>query len=306
LCGIFAAIGFSVGYALEYPTTGILAGILTGVGTYLVWGLTIISKQNFVVIERLGKAYVIYHDGPKILCMPGVLDKIVERNTLQFQELVLYEDETAATIDFKDASAPIDASAWYCIGDPKEKKKDDWEQKVNTHILLWAYAFADPKGRIEELVDGTARPLLQKHSVDNAQVKKNTIATEVVGDKTLTTALKQIGAFLEEEKGLIIRDIKLTEEQRALRRQRLKGQADGEEIEKRAKGWEKAIRNLAKGLDVNPEKAVEVFNTQRGFEVLEGADISFVAPNIDGVQQMIKTADVSRQNRQQQRGQRKS
>jgi len=258
-----------------------IVGAITWLTIFAVWNVVVPAGQEFLVIERLGKYYAIKHSGIGFLCLRGVIDKVRDKGTLKALELPMYADEVAEfAIDFKDGSAPIDASIWHRIG----AENAAWGE-IDRAIIAHTYAYENPGGRVEEIVDGHARPILQKHSIDEAQEKKDSIAGEVSKHPEVLDAMKKTGHFFVEGKGLIISDIALTQEIKDLRRQVLEGKKDAERDVAKGEGYARAIKGIIEELKVDKKTARGIYETQRGLETVEktGSNINFVAPTVDGV-----------------------
>ncbi len=259
----------------------IITGILVWLTIFVVWNIVIPAGQEYLVIERLGKFYGIKHSGIGFLCFRGIIDKVRDSGNLKVRELKMYADEKDDfAIDFKDGSAPIDASIWHRIG----KENSSWDE-INRAIIAHVYAYKNPEGRVEEIVDGHTRPLLQSFSIDDAQEAKDSIAEKILGSEDVKRAMRKTGHFFVENKGLIISDIILPEEIRNLRRQVLEGKKDAERDIKKGAGYALAIKEVINKLGTSTERGIDIYQTQRGFETIEttGSNVTFVAPDMKGL-----------------------
>lgn len=263
-----------------------------GFGLAFVWlgfcihqGMIIVKQQEFVVIERLGKFLTVYFRGWHVRII-GV-DRIRANDSLRAKRLQLYEDEKAAEIDFKDASAEIDASIWYQIGNPADilqaTKNGNWDNVANS-VKAWVYTYEKPEERIDNLADGGLRPLFQQKSIDQASEERDGIADKVMND--IAQEMAKFGAYPPSDgKRLVIEDIKLPDEVVRLRELVLEGQKRAEESEKEAAGYWKAIKAIQDNLNVTVEEARKIYETQRGLNVLEKTKpaMTLVAKDLTGV-----------------------
>lgn len=243
------------------------------------------KQQEFVVIERLGKFLTVYFRGWHVRII-GV-DRIRANDSLRAKRLQLYEDEKAAEIDFKDASAEIDASIWYQIGNPADilqaTKNGNWDNVANS-VKAWVYTYEKPEERIDNLADGGLRPLFQQKSIDQASEERDGIADKVMND--IAQEMAKFGAYPPSDgKRLVIEDIKLPDEVVRLRELVLEGQKRAEESEKEAAGYWKAIKAIQDNLNVTVEEARKIYETQRGLNVLEKTKpaMTLVAKDLTGV-----------------------
>ncbi len=267
---------------------------------YIFLGLRIVKQKEFLVIERLGKFYRVAHRGPRILCLPGVIDKIAMKNDLKLKRLDLYKDEPENKIDYKDGSARTLIQTWYRISNSDFNEKDDRE-KIDEDIVKFIYNVKNPEGRIEEILDALARPELQEMTIDEANVKKSEVAKKILkeatesGDTKIT--LENIGVTIDPKKGVLITDIELPDSITKLRELKLEGQKEAERSAARGGGYAKTINAIiteAKKNDINItfKEAWEIYERQRGLETVgsTGANITFITPDIKGI---MKTLDIT-------------
>jgi regulator of protease activity HflC (stomatin/prohibitin superfamily) len=252
---------------------GISVGVWgAGVGLAFVWlgfcvfqGSIIVKQQEFVVIERLGRFLTVYFHGWHVRVI-GV-DRVRASGELRAKRIQLYADEKGSKMDFSDASAPIDASMWYQIGDPADIATGTWD-KVAEAIRAWVYTYEKPEERIYNLVDGELRPLFQRKKIDQANQDRNGIADEVMD--AIVPEMVKFGAYApSSKKRLIIEDIDLPPEIIEMRSLVLKGQKRAEESENEAAGYWKAIKAIQGQLHVTVEEARSIYETQRGLSTLE-------------------------------------
>ena len=305
---IIGSIGAALaGYLLGKQEPFLMAGCLTilWLAVYTAVGLRIPRKKEFLVIERLGKFYRIAHRGPTVLCLPGLIDRIAKKDNLKLKRLDLYKDEPGNKIDYKDGSAATTIQGWWRISgyDSEEKELKEFDEengedriKINKDIFLFTYAVENPEGRIEEVLDAFARPLLQKMTIDEANIKKNKVSTTTLANKGVKKAMRAMGVCLDPNKGVLITDIALPDEIVKLRELKMEGVKDAERAKARGTGYAQAINAIVEeaknaGQEISFQDAQGIFERQRGLETVAdtGANISFVASDIGGV---MKTLDI--------------
>lgn len=266
----------------------------TWVAIYCYLGFKIVDNQDYAVIERFGEFNRIIHSGPRILCFPGLIDKEAYQGSLRYQEMPLFKDEPGYKVDFKDGSTSIEMRAFYRIGPYEE---DNVEQ-VNEAIYRFTYSMEDEqavKERIEEVLESSVIPRLQQLSIGDALVQKDTIAGEVVRDQHVIDALTAVGVELSPLKGLIIPDIALPEEILRQRMKKLEGEAEADKQSAQGHGYARTIKAIMEDLGISFNEARSVYENQRGLETLAAvqANVSFVAPDIKGVQKTMGIGDAA-------------
>lgn len=274
--------------------TPAISAALTWVAIYCFLGFKIVDNQDYAVIERFGEFNRIIHSGPRILCFPGLIDKIAAQGSLRYQEMPLFKDEPGYKVDFKDGSTAIEMRAFYRIGPYEE---DDAEQ-TDEAIYRFTYSMegeSEVKERIEEVLESSVIPRLQQLSIGDALVQKDTVAGEVVRDLQVIEALKAVGVELSPLKGLIIPDIALPEEILKQRMKKLEGEAEADKQSAQGHGYARTIKAVMDDLGISFDEARSVYENQRGLETLAAvqANVSFVAPNIKGVQQTMGIGDAA-------------
>ena len=273
-------------------TVGNFAGFWgAGLGLAFVWlgfcislGLIIVRQKEFVVIERLGKFKSVYFRGWHVRVI-GV-DRVRAKGDLLAKQLHLYADESAPDMDFADASAPLDASIWYQIGDPADItaaiRNGIWE-KVAKSVEAWVYTYKDPESRIYNLADAELRPRFQKKKIDDASTARNGIADDVMD--AIVPEMKKFGAYTPSDgKRLTIEDIDLPPGVIALRELALEGKKRAEESAYEAVGYWKAIKVVSKKLGITVQEARGIYETQRGLDTLREVkpDMTLVSKDLAG------------------------
>jgi len=297
---LFSIIGATIGILTGYIITGIISGIIIWLGIYLISGFTIVSPNEFLVIERLGNFLRVVKEGWTILCLPGLIDVVAPdngRGDFKWHRADLYADEPDNKIDFKDGSAKVKMQVWYRVGESEADVKE------------WVYRVQDSPNRVEEIADGTARPLLQKETIDSASVNLQTISDSVRRDPEFIASLKEMGVELDPHKGVIITDIVLPKEIEESRQETIKGKREADRQSAQGGGYARAIRAIMreaqKEIEIRNEagvvikiipgrktswaEAVAIYEKQRGLEVLQSKTgaINFVSPDLPGIMTSI-------------------
>lgn len=259
-----------------------------GFGLAFVWigfciyqGSMIVGQQEWFVIERLGKFKTVYFRGWHVRVI-GV-DTVRAEGTLCAQRLQLYSDDNATDIDFTDASAPIDASIWYQVGNPDDIANAKWKD-VAESVKAWIYTYAKPIERIEDLADGGLRPLLQAKTIDEASTDRNGIADTVMG--SIAPEMAKFGAYSPSaDKRLIIEDVAIPPHVIELREMALEGEKRAQESENEAGGYWKSIKAIKDNLSVSVEVARSIYETQRGLDTLEKTkpSLTLMGKDLNGV-----------------------
>lgn len=255
------------------------------IGFCIYKGSIIVGQQEWYIIERLGKFRVVYFRGWHVRVI-GV-DTIRAMGDLLAKRLELYADEDAPDMDFKDASAPIDASIWYQIGNPVDiaeaNKTDKWEKVIDS-VNAWVYTYAKPEERIYNLVDGSLRPLFQDKNIDEASTDRNGIADKVM--LAIEEEMKKLGVYPpSDKKRLTIEDIELPKEVIAYREMALEGKKRAEESANEAVGYWRAMKAIQENLGVTIEVARDIYETQRGLDTIRDTKpaLTLIGKDLGGV-----------------------
>lgn len=280
-------VGLYLFASLSLRFTGeAIGGVFLFLAIYFYWGWTPISNMEYLVIERFGEFSRIVHSGSRFLTLPGLIDKIVARGTLGEQSLILFAAENGKphVIDFKDGSSPVDATASFSVG-----PRDAETGSIDNAIYKYTYAIRNEnerRKRISMILESATSPQLQALKIDEALQQKDTVAEGVTAEKKTRDALETIGIELNPQKGLIISDIELPPEIVEQRQKTLQGASDAIKQQALGLGYARSIQAIMNELNVDQERAIEIFQTQRGLEVLGtlDANVSFVAPDMKGIQ----------------------
>lgn len=262
---------------------GLLGGILW-MAIYFYWGFEIVPNTDYIVIERFGEFNRIVHSGLRILCLPGIIDKIADKGTLRYKEKALFADaEKQYYVDFRDGSTPVIMKASYRVGPQTDSVED-----LDDAIYRFTYTMRsneEREERIEEILESSVIPLLQALEIGQALLQKDAIAEIVTKDKKVLGALEAMGVELNDKKGLIITDIDLTPEIIEQRQKKLEGASEAEKQSAQGLGYARSIVAIMKELAISEYEARSIYETQRGLETLEKvqSNISFVAPDLKGV-----------------------
>lgn len=261
---------------------------------YFKWGFWVIDNTEYIVIERFGEFSRIVHSGPRILCLPGLIDKIKDQGNLRYGELALCADEKDPPfrVDFDDCSTQVLMKASIRIG-----PQTGSIESLDKAIYLYTYTIKNPaerEERIEEILEEAVMPLLQPLKLSQALIEKDAIAKTVTADQEVRSALEAMGVELNPQKGLIIPDIILPPEVIALRQKKLEGETEASKQEELGSGYANAILGIIKAAEkagkiVSWENAQAIYETQRGLEtaVSMKTNTTFVASSMQGILNMI-------------------
>lgn len=268
-------------------TWSILLGLMLWSGVYLAFGLIVIPQQEALVIERFGKFQRTTTAGIRILCFRGLVDKERSSVNLQWRTLFLWTGGTgklnsSAEIDFSDGvSAPVEVEVIYRVTSP----------------FAWTYQVADGPGYIEAVIDSALRPALQNLTLDVANKKKGDIGHEILnGERStiLKDAMALVGAELHPLKGILVKDIDIPEDVKALRTLKVQGEQNALKATAQAAGYTGAIKAImadaqAAGHQMTWHEAEALYFRNRSLETLQGtgANVTIIGENIMGVAQSL-------------------
>ncbi len=298
--GLTAFVGLASWVAIALEAKGVLPYSISGgivwFGLYLSLGIRLVTQNQFLVIERFGQYYRTARAGIRVLCLPGLVDRLAPHGggyDHYWHRSDLYEAENK--IDFTDASAGLKAQIWWRV--KKEDKDKDAPQK-------WAYSVENTEARIKEIIDGTLRVLLQGQSLDEASKNLIEITRKVMADPGVIKALDEMGVELDPNKGVVITDIVLSESIIAAREEALRGVREASKQGAQGLGYIRAILAIqedaargrlndpsdpSKGYLVKPKKlsfeaAKGIYENQRALEVLQAkpGNVNFVSPDVNG------------------------
>lgn len=297
------ALLFTVFGSIVWDTPGeVAACVILWLAIYMFIGLRIVQNMDYLVIERFGEFNRIVHSGPRILCFPGLIDKVVAQDTLRWRELPLFADEAAGyRVDFKDGSTPVSMKASYRVG-PQGGTPDELDEAIYRFTYSMK-TIKEREERIEEILESAAVPRLQALEIGDALLQKDSVAEQVTADSGVRDAIEAIGIELNPQKGLIIPDIDLTPEIIEQRQKKLQGASEASKQSAQGAGYALAIKAIMENLEVDFKTARGIYETQRGLEVLGtvNANVSFVAPGMEGIQKTMGVGDVNPRRNQERR-----
>jgi hypothetical protein len=251
-------------------------------------GIRLAGTQEFFVVERLGSYFGMKKRGINFMVLPGIIDQVKSHGTFAAQEIELYTDEASNEIDFTDASAPIDASAWFHIADPDAVLHGRWGE-VREQVYCYTYSVGNAPKRIAQLFEGALSPILQSKTIGEAQ-KNGTEDGKHAAD-IAAPGLVEIGVFPRKQQPIIIHDIEVPPKIIELRNERLEGEVHAERMKREASGYSGSIVGVARdlGLDLaNREdraEAREIVLTQKALDTVAktGSNVTFVSPGVTGM-----------------------
>lgn len=255
------------------------------IASYITLGFRIIPQQQFIVVERLGRVYKVHRAGMHVLCLPGIIDKVskehVNPGTYTYQSIRLYDGNGAEeAMDFLDGSSGVVGEAFYRVQQGRE--------------VSFAYELEDPKERLETLLDDAIRTFFQNLTIQQALTNKNLVWDAVRGRVVspahtekkdseslrvkqeglyteIQRELEQAGLELDNIKGIIISDIRLTPSLVRLRELKLEGEQEGLRQAMLGQGMAKtlqAVANSEVGKGLSPQEVVAFVNEQKYYEVM--------------------------------------
>lgn len=268
---------------------------------YVAAGLKFVPQNNFWVIERFDQFVGVRNQGATLLCLPNIIDKLKmpperARHSYAEQELNLFEgSDKEQEIDFKDGSAPIEASIWFRIANPS----------------LFAYAAINPIERLEQLVDDYLRPLLQKLKIDEANTSMKTIVAgfqrhikadgspdDTQEETDFYAELSAIGIELRAKKPLVVGDIRLPDSIKKLRDKVLEADKTRQAAALTGQGYAEAInaiREKSRPVDADGKPngdptisfpdARDIYMTLQGMEIFKnlppGSSINLIGGTVE-------------------------
>lgn len=296
---LFGLLGSTLGYFLEArDVSDILLNFTSGA---IVWiaivvaiGVRIVPQAEVWGVERLGQYHRMLRSGIRILLFPNLVDQIKESNkaSLKDERLDLYKDEVNNKFDFTNGSAAVKVQVWHRLAQRDENGGDTTEE----NLQKWLYAKTNPTGWIEEQLDDFIRPQLQECSIDEAQIKKQSVAQMAKEEARSVNGINITGSVGREIGRLLITDIVLPQDVIDARTETLKGQREAQKTQAIGKGYVGAILAIMKdaaeaGNPITWEQALEVFDKQRALETIgrTGANITLVGQDVGGI---LKTLEV--------------
>lgn len=295
----FVIAAFAIGYWIEIPLflpAAILVASLSWTILYVIAGLEIVGPKDFVVVERMGLFHRVLKPGWRVLCMPGIIDRIVNPDgirSLKVRELVLYSDpeDKENKLDFAcGATAAVKAILYYRVVDP----------------IAFTYSSDNVLSRMEEIMDSITRRILQSDTIDAASKNLKSISASIAADKDTMNALIEMGV---EMVNYVITDIILPEDVIANREKVLAAEKDAEAQEKIGHGYMRAIEAMMecmekKGLKYNFEKALDFYLEMQRMKTLREtkSNVTLIGHNIREVGMLIGTGNKGSQNPREEKG----
>lgn len=297
----------TLAFMLPAAALGLLGHLIgnqyTAGGLMVLWfgilfalSIRFIRKRTFLVVERFGYFWDVKFAGPCMI-IPFVDSIVLEENFLQ-KSVKLFE---GITIDFTDGSAPVDAVAWFQIGNPKDIDDGNFEE-VTEQVLRYTYRVkaTEREARAKDIFEGAFRALLEAKKL--AEVEKE---VEELAESSLVSAkvtLTEIGIFPFPGKGIIVSDIVLPAAIIGLREEILRGAAEAQAQQNKSATYWQVIASIKKGLEasgfqITDDEVIEIYLQQIALETLQktGSKLSFVASNISEVMRSMTTIGTTSQ-----------
>lgn len=255
--GITILLSILAHFALDFFPLGMSLGLALWVA-----GFRMIPAASWRIVERLGVPYRVAKPGPTVI-IPGV-DTLLPAISQKVDKQEMYQDEGDHSLDFLDASSPIVARIWYRVVNP----------------IRWQYGVDAPRSRMEDRFDSLARPLLQAFTLDAAQVHKTNASKAIT--RHLQPAIRGImGAEVDQ---MLITDIQIPDEVKALRNLALEGEKLALREKRVGGGYSQAIKTIMEDLGCNRETAERIYMTREGYEALKEVKggVTLYGTGIDG------------------------
>ena len=261
---------------------GYLMGTLVGLGLgmsvcggtlwsvmYISFGFRSLGYLEFAVVERTGTFYRVMLGGWHVLCLPGIIDKVVSpqppkstESTFEIQSLVLYKDEEIDLVG--GTSVKIAAHAYYQI-----PKRADM-------VLRWQYVINDVKTKLKDLFENATRGILQSWTLNEALQNRGTLwqtARQIYVENGKAELLQEsirgledLGVIIDDDNPLIVSDIILDEKIKTQRIKVLEAEQEAEAIRRKGRGRVDeiiAFKKRAGGIgDKDPDPTVTISDSE--------------------------------------------
>ncbi len=269
-------------------TNMLLMAIASGalwVNIYVSVGWTEVLAKEFIIIEEYGNFKRAILPGPRILCLPGIVDKKthLEYSTKREGIKFFQGEMTNCMVDFTDGySASTEMTVYFDIDNP----------------ILWVYRINEAVVWLEDQIFRVAQQCLEEKDLAYATSHKIPIAKDVLGihlrlGETEDTLEKQVNTQLGIKlTSFIINDIDIPQEIKDMRMEERRGIVDSEKRVAKAKGYEKAIQAIRDtyekiyGKEMSRDDAKKVYDENQNREMLSGANVTIMGGDI---QNMVKT-----------------
>lgn len=237
---------------------------------YAGWGFTLVRPNQAKVVERNGKVDRVIFAGAHFLQAPGLIDKVTRSKNAKHDYVPILQQFPIQVFegmgpdgklvqkpaDFADGvTAPVDVKVFVQIGHPGNPRQPNtaWTLRDNLDdiekaVLRYVYASEDAKARVASLIDDIVRPILQRHSSDQAlQQASDEVDAHVKESVELRQALFEIGLWLVNENPVTIGDVDLPTEVQQARQKNLLAKKDAEALVALAEGTRASAHIIAKG-----------------------------------------------------------
>lgn len=294
-CLVFGFLGIAIGGAFGSTSPWNFAtGAVIWITMLIILGIQFVPQAEVWGVERFEQYHRMLRSGMQFILLPGFIDRVKETNkvSLKDQRLDLYKDEINNQFDFLDGSAPVKVQVWFHL----VQKDAGGKNVLEENLVKWLYAKTDPRNWIEEQLDDYIRPEMQRYTIDEAQVKKQSVAKMARDEMKNVNGIDIEGALGVKVGRLLITDIVLSQDVIDARTETLKGEREAQRRAAVGKGYGDAIVAIissakASGKDITWEDAQTLFEKQSGLETIgrTGANITLVGENVGGV---LKTLDI--------------
>jgi len=230
---------FLVGVILHSFDAGLYSAT-AWMGAYFAWNITIVDQQDWQCIERLGQFWDLKLNGIRLYCARGIIDRIEARGNLKERNTLIFQDAKTGgpeELDFANGSAPIEGYMWY-----KNGREGGTDAQIEEDIMRYVYASDDSEARVVQITEGRLRPKFQRLNFDAASETR----IEVINGELekIAEEMRGYGLYLAQDPPIVIADIELTEEQKKLRQERMRGLTEADRLAAEADGYRKAIEAI--------------------------------------------------------------
>ncbi|MFA5872316.1 MAG: SPFH domain-containing protein [Parcubacteria group bacterium] len=265
-----AIIGGLIGSYFDEAASAGIAGSILAAGFYIAHGYVQKPEKEVDVIETFGRFRRVAYPGPRILCLPGIIDKV--KATVPYQVRLrrdLFTEELRKKLELQDVTVTIEGHIWYEVVDP----------------IKWVYNYRDPVGHLEESFDNSVRPKFQALRSEEADTKRPDIVANSLS-LLCDQLLEKTGAMV---KDFYMPDFDYGEEGDKARLQKFQADKRMSANVTDAKGWTAAIEAimesaLKSGHPISWEEARNFYLDQRRLETLgkTGANVYAISGDLLG------------------------
>lgn len=263
--GLAASFGLQIGN--EYTA---IAAVIFWFNVFFALNYAEIEDMSYVVINCLGRHRTVKFGGPCFI-LRG-LHRILRLGDLRMHSMELFvgADGKRTDMDFQDGSAPIAAKAWWQAASPEAVARRDWKT-VRDQIVRFVYRLSEEERLTftQEVFQSVLRSVLEPNSMRGAQDNAMNLTREAT--EIIRGILEEVGVFPASATSITLSGLALTEEQRRMRQEGMRGKAEADRAINQAPAYIEPLVAMLKrcqelGLDLND--STRTFLTQKLIEAL--------------------------------------